>query len=438
MSRVAIDLTPVLPGGENGGAKIMTLELIKNLARQHLQDEFIVLTLTKNHQELSCLDAPNVKRVCMDAQQEPHKEWGKFFFRWYKTKIRRICIFLSKKCFLNLLPSQLRSKYEKKIKKIDIQLFSDIRDIAKLVEIKDLCKIDLLFCPFTAPFYHQLGIPLVSVIYDLQYQQYPGFFTQEDRYHRDQHFKKACEYATRLVCISNFVRKTVLESSDFPAEKVDTIYISLAQRLPIVVPSKSKSILRRFGLVEKQFLLFPANFWRHKNHKMLFTAFAMYRHQFPGAALKLVCTGAPGERLNFWKNAITIMKLENEVIFPGYLNDVEFSMLMQSCLAVIFPSLYEGFGMPILEAMVNSKPVLCSNSTSLPEIAGDAAIFFDPRKPEDIMRVMHELEINPKLVEQCIQSGKERISFFGTAEAMAQQYWQVFQAAMQDKSKDEN
>jgi hypothetical protein len=96
----------------------------------------------------------------------------------------------------------------------------------------------------------------------------------------------------------------------------------------------------------------------------------------------------------------------------------------------VFPSLFEGFGMPVLEAMAFGRPVLCSNLTSLPEVVGDAAVLFDPRKPGEIVKAIEQVESDSELVAQLIQRGQDRLAAFTDAAGMARQYLQVIQDAM--------
>jgi hypothetical protein len=136
------------------------------------------------------------------------------------------------------------------------------------------------------------------------------------------------------------------------------------------------------------------------------------------------------------KHRVKLMNLEDWIIFPGYLSHEQFITLLRNAYALVFPSLYEGFGMPILEAMAAGKPVLCSNVTSLPEIAGDAALVFDPRKPEEIARAMEHLEQTPELADVLIERGAARVAAFGNAETTAQKYIALFREAAATGSDD--
>jgi glycosyltransferase involved in cell wall biosynthesis len=218
----------------------------------------------------------------------------------------------------------------------------------------------------------------------------------------------------------------VLEHAALQPEHVTTIHIQIGQRLDRVRSNPDPHILGQLGLQAERFLLYPANFWPHKNHRMLLTAFAIYHARHPHSSLKLVCTGTPDAPMQSIRDAAERMGLATRIVFPGYLADEDFRVVLQACLALIFPSLYEGFGMPLLEAMALGKPVLCSNVTSLPEIAGEAALLFDPRKPADIVHAMERIESDAALRLHLIRQGAQRLPALGNPERMAQQYLHVF------------
>jgi glycosyltransferase involved in cell wall biosynthesis len=124
------------------------------------------------------------------------------------------------------------------------------------------------------------------------------------------------------------------------------------------------------------------------------------------------------------------MGLAASVRFAGFLPDPQFSALLEGALALVFPSLYEGFGLPVLEAMARGKPVLCSQATSLPEVAGQAALFFDPRKPKDIAAAIERMVSDVDLRLRLVDAGHSRVSQLGNAQHMAERYLQVFRDAL--------
>ncbi len=415
LKRVAVDLTPVLPGGENGGAKVMTLELIRHLGRMAPDCEFILLTSARSHDELASLDSENVRRLCVSQPGGMLRASDNLALR-----ARRFLARFLPPSGLETLAGFYREVSEK------------APAGASLMRRLDA---DLLFCPFTAPFFFDPSVPMVSVVYDLQHIYYAQFFESAEIRERDRNFSRAFRLASRIVCISEFVRKTVLENAALPAQRVETIPILLPRRLPNVSPAVRQRVLESLQLQPERYLLYPANFWPHKNHVLLLTALGIYRAAYPQSDLKLVLTGAPSRRRDELMEASRRMALSQAVVFPGYLPDEQMSALMGCCGALIFPSLFEGFGMPLLEAMAAGRPILSSNATSLPEVAGDAALFFDPRKPSEIADAIARIEADPELRSVLARKSSERLSAFGGPEEMAARYMNVFHDALRQPAE---
>jgi glycosyltransferase involved in cell wall biosynthesis len=128
------------------------------------------------------------------------------------------------------------------------------------------------------------------------------------------------------------------------------------------------------------------------------------------------------------------MKLGDRVLFPGYLSEAELAALLSGCRALIFPSLYEGFGMPVIEAMAAGKPVLCSTVASLPEVAGDAALFFDPRMPAEIAGAIERIDSHAALRERLIRAGYANAARFSDPDRMAAEYLSVLKAMAGQRS----
>jgi glycosyltransferase involved in cell wall biosynthesis len=263
--------------------------------------------------------------------------------------------------------------------------------------------VDLLFCPFTAPTYFEPGIPTVCTIYDLQYKTYPEFFAAEDVAHREHTFIEACRRASALTAISDYSRDSAITHGNLAPERIRTIHLRMAKRIAPGVEN-GKVILDRLGLVPKRYLVYPANFWKHKNHEMLLTAFGIACHEGLPADIKLICTGAPGTRQAWLMNAARTMNLGNRILFSGYLPSIELAALMTNCTGVVFPSLYEGFGLPIVEAQAVGRPVITSNLWSMPEIAGEGACIVDPYDVQSIksglMRVINDTEYRENLINK--------------------------------------
>ncbi|MBA3537280.1 MAG: glycosyltransferase family 4 protein [Tatlockia sp.] len=411
LKKIAVDLTPILPGGENGGAKIFVLELLCQLAKLTPGTEFILLTQAASHAELKAMECPNIK--CVMVLGHSVKKTSLFGI---------LSSILGKTPFVGRRFGALAYRINTLFKRR--QAYSLLRNI----------KANLLFCPFTAPTYYEAGIPTVCTIYDLQYKTYPEFFKTEELIHRNQTFIEACRRATMLTAISEYSRQSVLKHSEIQPEKIRTIHLQMAHRIRSDSDiEQDKSILSRLGLTPQQYLLYPANFWKHKNHEMLLTAFGIACRGNLPATIKLVCTGAEGPRQDWLKEAAAMMKLGERVLFPGFLSDAELGVLLTNSMAVIYPSLYEGFGLPVIEAMAAGIPVACSNLTSLPEIAGDAALVFNPRIPTQLAKVMVTLTTDKEVRLSLITAGKKRAQLFSDSSRMAQEYWSLFQQALAEE-----
>ena len=406
---IAVDLTPVLPGGENGGAKVFVLELLRRLAELAPQTQFVLLTQASAHKELAALDSPNIRRLLVLGQTTPSS------IRSFMTKVfSRI---------LRYLPGRFKSA----IGRIGYRLLSASKRSESATLLRSV-NADLLFCPFTAPTYSEPTTPTVSVIYDLQYKAYPEFFAPEDVLHRERTFVEACKRSTLLTAISDFSRREAIEQGGLNPAKIKTIHLQISSdRLRNAV--KDETVIGRLTLVGGKYLIYPANFWKHKNHEMLLTAFGIARNSGLATGIKLVCTGALGPRQQWLQRAVEGMELADSVFFPGYLSNSELLALLSNSTGVVFPSLYEGFGLPVIEAMAIGVPVACSNVTSLPEVAQDAAIMFDPRIPDQIAQAMVSLAQDKELRSRLIEAGTIRAAQFSDSKIMAQQYWEIFQQA---------
>jgi glycosyltransferase involved in cell wall biosynthesis len=409
ITTIAVDLTPVLPGGENGGAKIFVLELLRRLAKLTPETNFILLTQAASHEELAELDSGNIRRLLV---LNPGKRTS------FQSKLLEIA-----NRALTRMPGRLRRAL--------YRFKAEVKRTGSGFLLKDL-GVDLLFCPFTAPTYFEPGIPTVCTIYDLQYKTYPEFFTAEDVAHRDRTFNDACRRATALAAISDYSRESAIAHGKLDPTCIRTIHLRMAQRIADGSES-DKGILNSLGIKSQRYLIYPANFWKHKNHEMLLTAFGMACRAGLAPDIKLVCTGAPGARQQWLANAARIMNLGDRILFPGYLPNSELATLVSNCTGVVFPSLYEGFGLPVIEAMAAGVPVACSNSTSLPEVAADAAILFDPRRPDQIAEALISLVDDFALRARLVEAGKHRATNFSDVERMADEYWSLFQHAMANR-----
>jgi glycosyltransferase involved in cell wall biosynthesis len=147
-------------------------------------------------------------------------------------------------------------------------------------------------------------------------------------------------------------------------------------------------------------------------------------------AVKLVLTGAGAARQEWIARSARDMGLGARVVCAGFLPLEDLVLLMAKSSGVVFPSLYEGFGLPVVEAMALGVPVACSNTTALPEVAGDAALLFDPRIPEQVADSIVSLLQDGALRSRLVESGAQRAREFLDAGRMRDEYWSLFTSVM--------
>lgn len=406
LRKVAIDLTLMLPGGANGGAKVFIFHLVRDLARIAPACEFLLLTDAATHAELASLESHNVRRVLVAAPQPENASLS------LRSMARKVFRRLPRRSKTLLADSRMRY-----LARAPRRLVNGLGH-------------QLLFCPFTAPTLHIQTVPTVCTIYDLQYKEYPQFFDADELKQRDTAFVDAVRYASTLAAISEYSRQSALACGKIEPDRIVTIWLRLARRVQMVSAERCQTVLSDFGLDYGRYLLYPANFWPHKNHEMLLQSFALAQRLGLASDIKLVLTGSAEPRQHAVSEMRQALGLENDVIIPGFVEHDQFAALLNGCTGVVFPSLFEGFGLPIIEAMAVGKPVACSRATSLPEIAANAALMFDPRAPPELAAAMMSLTSDQPLRQRLIAAGTERARAFQDSTQMAREYWALFESSL--------
>jgi glycosyltransferase involved in cell wall biosynthesis len=384
--KIAVDVTPILPGGECGGVKQLVLELLKGFCAKAPGDSFILLTAWYNRD----------------------------IFKEYETRgMKQFCV-------LPEPPIKIRSTLPRMLSRLSSRLKS--RFAGRSVMKKN--SVDVLFCPMTAPTYHEPGIPTVSIVCDLQHMHYPGFFSKQELAHRNSFYEQLKRKADYIVCISEFTRSSVVEKLGISPERVCAIPIAIHSRLSSPSRELTEATVRKYGIEGKTYCLYPANAWPHKNHRMLLVAFNMFKKSCPQAGLDLVFTGTRIEDNPVLEDAVRCMGISEAVHFLGYLAEDELAVVWQQAHFLIFPSLFEGFGIPLVEAMQYEKPIIASSASSIPEVAGEAALYFDPRKPGEIVAALQRIMGDEGLYRRLAENGRQQLEHY-RYEQMVEQYLDV-------------
>jgi glycosyltransferase involved in cell wall biosynthesis len=232
-----------------------------------------------------------------------------------------------------------------------------------------LAALDAIHYVLTVPL-PRAGAPTVVTLHDVQHRDLPEFFGPARRSFRRVAYDRAARSADAVIVTSEFVRGRAVEILGLDSGRVH-----------VVPHAIDHEVFRPGGDEREPFLLYPARPWPHKNHVRLFQAFAALRADRP--RLRLVLTGGGLERLD---------PLPPGVERWGIVSQERLASLYRRAACVVFPSLYEGFGLPPLEAMACGCPVAASNAAAVPEVCGDAVVFFDPRDPEAIAAAVLEAD----------------------------------------------
>jgi glycosyltransferase involved in cell wall biosynthesis len=275
------------------------------------------------------------------------------------------------------------------------------------------------------------GLPFIVTVHDLERICFP-FSNQEPL--EEASLKKdavAIQKAEHVIAVSENTKKDLMRYLKIPEEKITVVYNGVDHEVfkPNIHPVSSSP-----------FILYVGSERPRKNLERLLEAFVRLKKSIDFADLKLIKVGSPGRSDAFRQATLQKTKelgLESEVIFVDHITDDLLSAYYSSAKALVYPSLYEGFGLPVLEAMACGCPVITSNVSSLPEVAGGAALLFNPYDIADICGAIARLLTNGKLRNELMAKGRERSSVFSWAKTAGETmniYRQVEQSVQEHRN----
>jgi glycosyltransferase involved in cell wall biosynthesis len=266
-------------------------------------------------------------------------------------------------------------------------------------------KIDVLFNP-TA--FHPL-FPLVKSVTSVHSGGPLKFkFTSLSKLYVRFMYYTATKFSSLIITLSNFSKKEILDNCKVPEKKIKVIYPGPPKQI-LVNKAKQKAILKKFK-IKTPYFFFIGSISHNKNIKNLVSAFKIISKKYPN--LNLVLFGEISPEFSNIKEAIKNLGLEKKIIITNSTVGEEKTSLFRNSIALVFPSFHEGFGLPVLEAQSLGIPVLTSNITALPEVAGKGALFINPFKVEDIAKGMEKIAFDETLRKDLIKKGFENVKRF--------------------------
>ncbi len=275
-----------------------------------------------------------------------------------------------------------------------------------------------------------LEVPVVNVIHDLNFVHNPEFVPPVVRRYYQRFFHKFAQKATRIATVSEFSKQDISKQFNVPADKIDVVYSGGNQLYKPLSEAEQISVKEQFtnGC---DFFLFIGLIHKRKNLTNIFKAYDEFRTHHDSNT-KLVVVG----NKKWWAGEIedTYNSLihKDDVLMTGYLPTEEVVKLTASAKALVYPSLFEGFGLPIVDSFNTHTPVITSNVSSMPEIAGDAALIVDPHSPSAIANAMEKISFDEGLRKQLICKEIERKNRF-TWDKTANLLWNSIEKASKNK-----
>ncbi len=383
--KIGINLLPLRPG-KNGGMEIYFRNLLAKLSTIDKDNEYYLITTSYNDASVT-VPCVNFKKIVFSDEQP------------FSQKIKNCVRTLSGK--------------------------SSGPD-STLQKIIDRYHLDIWFCPFSSLEPRPVKIPSLVTIPDIQHEYYPENFSEKELLLRRGYTKSSGEMATEIITLSEFSKKCFIEKLGIEPEKIHVIPLS-ADDLFSKPPDNKNSTMKKYALRDEYFL-YPANGWPHKNHLALIQGFSYYKKSFK-TPLHLVLTGSGVQGAAAITDCISHNNISEYVHILGYVEEEDLPGLYKNAEALVFPSLFEGFGIPLLEAMAMECPIIASNATSIPELAGDAANFFDPTNPQSICDAMHRIVDDHALRETLIRNGKNRVADY-SYDLVARRHLALFASAL--------
>lgn len=263
-------------------------------------------------------------------------------------------------------------------------------------------KFDIFHPTYYNPYFlkHIGDKPFVLTVYDMIHEKFSDYFPEKDK---TSNYKKIlCQKASKIIAISENTKKDLISLFRIPEYKIKVIY--LASSIQDINPTKNIKL----SLPEK-YILFVGNRSGYKNWEFFIRSSHTVLKDYKD--ISLICAG--GGKFN--KNEMKLLKdldVTDKVLHIPISSDEMLSYLYKNAYCFVFPSLYEGFGIPVLESFSCNCPVVCSNTSSFPEIAKDAALYFNPKSEKSIQNAIDIILNDKKLRTGLINAGKERVKEF--------------------------
>lgn len=271
---------------------------------------------------------------------------------------------------------------------------------------------------------HKTGTRSVVTMHDLIFERYPEQYNAIDRVIYRKKFRYACNYADKIIAISRQTKEDIINFYKIPDEKISVCYQSCNPVFSVVVPEEKKTATRLLYNLPQEYYLYVGSIIERKNLLLIVKAMKEFNQAIP-----LVVIGDGGDYKQKVKTCIAENRLQDKVIFlsetaagkteAGFRSSQDFPAIYQMATAMIYPSIFEGFGIPVLEALYSGLPVITSNVSCMPETGGDAALYVNPGDVHEMAAAMQRVASDEALRKDMIKRGFEHALKFSPQKTAA-------------------
>ncbi len=285
-------------------------------------------------------------------------------------------------------------------------------------------KVDVFFSPEN--YIPRINtIPIICTIHDINFFHNNKYIGNKSHQRYFMHyFPLNAKKSEKIITVSEYSKKDIAESFGIEKEKIEVVYN--APNEVYVKQNEEVNLRTKMQYTNgKDYFYFVGAIHKRKNLTNIFLAFDEFKRK-SGSDTKLVIVGAK----KWWQGEIedtyNNIEYKDDIVFVGRKEASDVALIASAAIGLVFPSLFEGFGIPIVEAMAAHTPVITSNTTSLPEVAGDSAIIVNPYSVEEICMAMYQLYENKQLRQELIEKGEKRLKLFSW-EKSSEKIWQIIQ-----------
>jgi glycosyltransferase involved in cell wall biosynthesis len=392
-----------------GGTETHTTLQLDALAR-HSQERFLVIGLKDQAEELRPYIGPNMELIAYPLN-----------YAWYKPGVhdrynpppgwRRLMAAAGP--FKDLVREQVRRR-------------SAVRTLSAGQTDAILGRYGPKVVHFPYPAHFETRLPFVYEPWGLPHHHFPELYTDEESGWMEALFRDGCERAAVVIVATRWVKQDLMARFGLPSSK-----IAVLPRIPVFDdPTKTNGPDDVVGDVPERFALFPGVTWPTKNHLGLLRGMARLRDEH-GLKLNLVCTGRTVKPT--WpliEKEIKALGLTEQVQFLGRISRTRLNRLFAKAEFLVHPSKFEGLGLPLVEALHFGLPIVASNAACIPEVLGDAALYFKPDKPSSIAFALKRAMTEPETLAKLKRRGHKQLkSYFPSHEELAASFVAIYKHA---------